>query len=85
MYSDMTYFLEGAMLDDVRVEVTTWDGKIFSGFSDGLEQSNDFHLGWCFDEMMGTEFGCWFLKDIYRVKRLDTGEVFVQEAVAVAS
>jgi len=71
MYSSLCTFLDDAMEDDVRVEVTVVDGEKFTALSLGLNESHD-ELGWDFGKVEGVNYSIIDLKDIALVKRLDT-------------
>jgi len=77
MYDDLWDFLERAALDDVWVEVNTKSYGVFKSKSAFLDEAED-ELGWTFTDARHENYGSIYFNDILSVKRLDTGEIFVQ-------
>ena len=77
MDGDLWDFLEKAALDDVWVEVNTKSYGVFKNKSAFLDEAED-ELGWTFTDARHENYGSIYFNDILSVKRLDTGEIFVQ-------
>ncbi|MDR2166322.1 MAG: hypothetical protein LBE35_00550 [Clostridiales bacterium] len=82
MYTDLHSFLELASLDGVRVEVSAKNGDVFTGLPIWLDEGDDDHLGWIFDDVDGVSYGGIFLRDIFSVRRLDNQRAFTQTVAA---
>ena len=89
MINNLYLFLDKMAFENVRLEITTSSGGVFTGVSAGDDQADidEGLMGWYFTAVEGSKYNVLYLKDIARVRRVGEKEYAYTagEELAVAS